>query len=54
MFPSATPAGAWVTGQSSTTGRTHSYWLGLGVRWTDDPSATLGNATLTFQVTVDW
>ena len=54
MFPSAAPAGGWVTGQSATTGRTHSYWLGLDVRWVDDPSTTLGAATVTFQVTVDW
>jgi hypothetical protein len=54
MFPSATPAGAWLTGRSATTGRTHTYWLGLDVRWADDPSATLGDTTLTFVAAVDW
>jgi hypothetical protein len=54
MFPGADPAGAWLTGRSATTGRTHSYWLGLDVRWTDDPSATLGDTTLTFVAAVDW
>jgi hypothetical protein len=54
MYPSATPAGAWVTGQTATNGRTHDFWLGLDVLWTDEPSATVGDATLTFEVIVDW
>jgi hypothetical protein len=54
MFPGSDPAGAWLTGRSATTGRTHTYWLGLDVRWTDEPSATLGDTTLTFVAAVDW
>ncbi len=48
MFPSATPAGTWISGQSATTGRSHPFGLGLDVRWDVAPSATLGNSTLTF------
>ena len=54
MFPAATPPGAWATNQTATTGRAHAYWLGLDVRWTDPPSATLANATLTLTAVVDW
>ncbi len=54
MFPGAIPAGAWVTNQSATAARTHSYWLGLDVRWTTPPSTTLGNATLTIRAFVHW
>jgi hypothetical protein len=43
-----------VTNQTATAGRTHDFWLGLDVRWTDAPSASRGDATLTFQVMVDW
>ena len=54
MFAAATPAGAWVTDQTASASRTHDYWLGLDVRWMDDPSPTLGAATLTFEAIVDW
>ncbi len=54
MFASANPAGAWLTGRSATTGRSHPYWLGLDVRWADTPASTLGAATLTFTASVDW
>ena len=48
MFSGADPAGAWVAGQGRTPGRSHRYWLGLQVLWTDAPSSTLADATLTF------
>ncbi len=54
MFGSASPAGSWVTGQTATPGRGHDFWLGLDVRWEDEPSATLGDATLTLEVVADW
>jgi hypothetical protein len=54
MFPAATPPGSWVIDQTSTTGRTHPFWLGLDVLWTDAPSATLGDASLTIEAAVDW
>jgi hypothetical protein len=54
MFPAATPPGSWVIDQTSTTGRTHPFWLGLDVLWTDGPSATLGTASLTIEAVVDW
>jgi hypothetical protein len=54
MFPAATPAGSWVVDQTSTIGRAHPFWLGLDVRWTDAPSATLGSASLTIEAVVNW
>ena len=42
------------TNQTATAGRAHAYWLGLEVLWTDAPSATLANATLTITAVVDW
>ena len=54
MLTGASPPGAWVTNQTVTAGRAHAYWLGLEVLWTDAPSATLANATLTITAVVDW
>jgi hypothetical protein len=54
MFPSASPPRSWVRAQTATSSRTHRYWLGLDVRWTTLPTATLGNAALTFAIAADW
>jgi hypothetical protein len=43
----STSATTWVTGQAVTSSRTHAFWLGLNVLWTDAPNANLANATLT-------
>jgi hypothetical protein len=37
MFPSATPAGSFVINQAATSTRTHNFWLGMTVLWTDAP-----------------
>jgi hypothetical protein len=54
MFTSANPPGAWVTNQTATAGRAHTYWLGLAVLWTDSPNAALAHSTLTITAVVDW
>ena len=43
----STATTTWVTGQTVTTSRPHPFWLGVDVLWTDAPSATLANASLT-------
>ena len=54
MFTGVTPEGAWITAQAASASRRHDYWLGLDVRWSDDPSPDLGVATLTIEASVDW
>jgi len=51
MYPGATPVGAWSVANARTAKSTHSFWLGLEVLWTDDPSASVGAATLTLSAT---
>jgi hypothetical protein len=53
MFTGATPAGAWDTDLAKTAKHDSDYWLGLQVLWTDDPSDTLGNASLTLTAVAD-
>ena len=43
----STSTSTWVSGATVTASRTHSFWLGVDVLWTDTPSATLANASLT-------
>ena len=43
----STSTTTWVTGQAVTSSRTHPFWLGVDVQWTDAPNANLANATLT-------
>lgn len=52
MYTTATPAGSWTTAQTRTASRSTSFWLGLDIQWTDDPSTTVGNATLTLGTSV--
>lgn len=47
MYTTAAPAGSWVSGQGVTSKRSHSFWLGLDVRWTDDPGASFASGSLT-------
>ena len=48
MYPAPVdPVGAWSTSNAKSAKATHSYWLGLEVLWTDDPSELVGAATLT-------
>lgn len=55
MFPGATPPSAWATDQSpTTTFRTHPFWLGFDVRWTDPPGAAVATGTLTLEAKVRW
>jgi hypothetical protein len=44
---STTTPGTVVNNLTSTNGRAYSFWLGLVMLWTDAPSATFGDATLT-------
>ena len=43
----STSTTTWATTQGVTSSRSHPFWLGVDVQWTDAPSATLANATLT-------
>lgn len=43
----STSTTTWVAGQTATSSRTHDFWLGLDVLWTDAPDANLADATLT-------
>ena len=44
---STTTPGTVVNNLTATNGRAYSFWLGLVMLWTDAPSATFGDATLT-------
>lgn len=53
MFASATPAGAFTSSLPRTAQDTTDFWLGLSVLWSDAPSATAADATLTISTEVD-
>jgi hypothetical protein len=53
MFASATPAGAFTGSLARTAQRTTDFWLGLSVLWSDAPSSTAADATLTVSTEVD-
>jgi hypothetical protein len=53
MFASATPAGAFTGSLPRTAEDATDFWLGLSVLWSDAPSATAADATLTISTEVD-
>jgi hypothetical protein len=53
MFPGATPPGTFVNNQTATTTRTHAFWLGMTVLWTDAPgNLNTGGVSLTLTASV--
>lgn len=53
MFASATPAGAFTGSLPRTAQDTTDFWLGLSILWSDAPSSTAADATLTISTEVD-
>jgi hypothetical protein len=53
MFPAAVPPGSFVINQPATATRTHNFWLGMTVLWTDAPgNLNAGNVSLTLTASV--